>query len=106
MRWGTQWPWNASDDIALIDIVQRYWINFARTGNPNGAGLPEWPMFARSGRAMELGDPVRAIDWPDAAEHRLQQCHVGHDSARGPQIGHVRTGQAAARRLLGGTMST
>jgi para-nitrobenzyl esterase len=71
MRYGTQWPWNASRDIALIDTTQGYWVNFARTGNPNGPGLPEWPAFARGNRIMELSDEPHAADWPDAAEHRL-----------------------------------
>lgn len=71
MRYGTQWPWNARQDIGLIDTIQGYWINFARTGDPNGAGLPPWPSFAGDNRAIELGDPARAIAWPDAAEHRL-----------------------------------
>jgi len=31
------------EDLAVSRLAQSYWVNFARTGNPNGAGLPEWP---------------------------------------------------------------
>ena len=33
------------EDLALSDLIRSYWINFARTGDPNGSGLPQWPVF-------------------------------------------------------------
>lgn len=80
MRYGTQWPWNASKDVGLIDTMQAYWVNFARTGDPNGPGLPKWPQFGPSMQAIELGDTARAISWPDADEHRLMDRYM--DSLR------------------------
>ncbi|MGH8221260.1 MAG: carboxylesterase/lipase family protein [Steroidobacteraceae bacterium] len=32
-------------DRALSEQMQRYWVNFAKRGDPNGAGLPRWPVF-------------------------------------------------------------
>lgn len=41
---------------AFGQILRRYWTNFAKTGKPDGPGLPAWPAYnARANRVMELG---------------------------------------------------
>ena len=32
-------------EAAVAEIIQQYWVNFAKTCNPNGKGLPYWPSF-------------------------------------------------------------
>jgi para-nitrobenzyl esterase len=32
-------------DLALADKISNYWVNFAKNGDPNAAGLPSWPAF-------------------------------------------------------------
>lgn len=38
-------PWNA-DHRAMSDIMMTYWSNFAKTGDPNGEGVPAWPRYS------------------------------------------------------------
>jgi para-nitrobenzyl esterase len=55
-----QEPWHWSEaDRKVAEEVSRYWINFARSGNPNSAGLTPWPMFTDGdSRVLYLGDPM------------------------------------------------
>ncbi len=48
-------------DSSLSQTIMGYWSNFAKTGNPNGPGLPDWPAYsADKGRYIELGENVTA----------------------------------------------
>ena len=46
----------ADEDRALSDLMASTWAQFAKTGNPNGAGLPEWAAYTSGNEAyMEIG---------------------------------------------------
>jgi len=39
-------------DRALSSLTESYWVNFAKTGDPNGPGLPHWPAFTVSSQRV------------------------------------------------------
>jgi para-nitrobenzyl esterase len=64
-RKGTAWR---PEDYKLSELMQTYWTNFAKTGNPNGGDIPNWPTYG-----PEDGWQVLHLDQHSAAkpdEHR------------------------------------
>jgi para-nitrobenzyl esterase len=52
-NWGRDTPSPANR--AMSETIQAYWVNFARTGDPNGSGLPAWPAYAgEAGQVMHF----------------------------------------------------
>ncbi len=51
--------------------MSTYWANFVKTGNPNGAGLPDWPRY-NSGTDMLMDFSENGpISKPDPWKQRL-----------------------------------
>ncbi len=62
-------------DHRLADAMSSYWVNFVKTGNPNGEGLPEWPLYDSATEPyLEFGDPIRL-------GHRLYEAQLDFQEA-------------------------
>jgi para-nitrobenzyl esterase len=54
------WPFPWEDtDKKISDAMTSYWVNFAASGNPNGASLTKWPSYsAKDDQVLEFGDEI------------------------------------------------
>jgi para-nitrobenzyl esterase len=68
-----------AEDRKLSGQMQQYWANFARTGDPNGPGLPRWPAYEAGS-----GWPVMHLSAaPEAEKDALRDRYLFLDSVWG-----------------------
>lgn len=58
------------EDRKLSDQFMSYWSNFAKTGDPNGAGLPVWPKYGKGDELIHLDSTITS--GPDALRPRYE----------------------------------
>jgi para-nitrobenzyl esterase len=75
VRHGAEWH---PADRVLSEQMIAYWTNFARSGDPNGPGLPRWSRYDQDGTVIHLDDPITA--GPDSTRAEFQFL------VRGPQL--------------------
>jgi para-nitrobenzyl esterase len=74
-------PWDTSDR-ALSDAMTTYWSNFARTGDPNGKGLPKWPRYDQGRRVLHLDETI--TDAPESTRARYEALEAYTQKPRKP----------------------
>ena len=58
-------------DRATAQAANAYWVNFAKTGNPNGNGLPEWPSYSHKTDMIMDFSASGPVAKPDPWKDRL-----------------------------------
>jgi para-nitrobenzyl esterase len=70
-RWGAP-PEPTAEEKELARIMSTYWTNFAKTGNPNGKGVPDWPQYDSTKEVILNVDlDGKVLSKPDPRKARL-----------------------------------
>lgn len=70
-RWGTTAE-PTPEEKELAKLMNKYWTNFAKTGNPNGNGLPVWPQYdIKKEIILDIDLDGKPVSKPDPRKLRL-----------------------------------
>jgi para-nitrobenzyl esterase len=84
-------------DRRISDAMAAYWTNFAKNGDPNGAGLPPWPAFSDDEAVvMVFADTPKTGPVPSESSLRLLDEYFAW--RRGPE-GSAPAAPAPARAI-------
>jgi para-nitrobenzyl esterase len=62
----------APADKEVARMMNSYWVNFAKTGNPNGKGLPEWPVYSsKKNEILDIQPDGKPVGKHDPRKARL-----------------------------------
>jgi para-nitrobenzyl esterase len=65
-------PPPTAEDKEVARIMSAYWVNFAKTGNPNGKNLPDWPAYSpKTNEILDVQTDGKPIGKPDPTKSRL-----------------------------------
>ena len=70
-RWGQNGE-ATPEEKELAKTMNSYWVNFAKTGNPNGEGLPNWPRYNnQTQEILDVNIDGKVISHPDPRKARF-----------------------------------
>ncbi len=69
-RWRA--PEATDEDQEVAELMHTYWVNFARTGDPNGEAVPNWPIYTpQNGEILDIQSDGQPVGKPDPRRARL-----------------------------------